>query len=341
MEAGAAAPAPAAIRNKPRALDCPVCPRSEIPGDAAACPSCGADLMPIRRVRELPQWWVNQALELAGRGEVERAVERLAAALALGGDRASIGLLAGKLLWRAGRREEAHRQWAAVLREYPEQAEAASLMEMAGAEHAVARAPHWLFLAVCALSALLIASLVWFAAYRSTHHHSDPEFASLSNRTAQAVDVKPSAGPAKTLAEALRAQPDFEVAEESGHLLVLFREGLFGPGSERIAGDAARRLALLASLLARHGAGASVVVEGLTDSSTPSGSGRWKDNATLALARANAVAACLREHSQGAPLRWMGVAAGESGRSSRLKNADSARSRTAVLYVFIDSQPGT
>lgn len=34
-------------------MDCPVCPNTGIAGDAAKCPNCNVDLMPLRRVQQL------------------------------------------------------------------------------------------------------------------------------------------------------------------------------------------------------------------------------------------------------------------------------------------------
>lgn len=341
METSAAVRAPAVSRHDPRALDCPVCPRTGIPAEAAACPNCGADLMPVRRVRELPELYVNQALELASRGETDRAVEKLIAALELGGGRARIGLLAGKLLWRAGRGDEARRQWRAVLAEDPEQGEAAALLRMAGAGPAVHAAPWWLIPALCAMAVALIALLTWYAVYRGTHHHSDLEFAVVSAKTMQGEPAAAQAARAAALAEALQARPEFEVRRESGRLVVLFRQGLFGPGADRITGDPERRLTLAASLLAQYCRGCWVIVEGATDATAPSGQGRWKDNASLALARAHSAIAHLRQRSTGAGLRWMGVTAGESAPSlASTKFAGPDRSRTVVLHVWADSRPG-
>ncbi len=341
METSAAARAPGVSPHEARALDCPVCSRAGIPPGAAACPNCGADLLPVRRVRELPELYVNQALELAGRGETERAVEKLMAALELGGGRARIGVLAGKLLWRAGRADEARRQWRAVLAEDPGQAEAAALLRMAVTQPAARATPRWLLPALCAMAVAFIALLTWYAVYRGTHHHSDSEFAGLSAKAMQGERAAVQAAQAASLADALQARPEFEVLRESDRLSVLFREGLFRPGSERIAGDAEGRLALAATLLAQHCRGCRVIVEGVTDATAPSGQGRWKDNASLALARARSAVAHLSKDSTGAGLRWMGVTTGESGPSlASAKFADPSRSRTVVLHISVDSRPG-
>lgn len=91
-------------------MQCPICPRSDIPDDAAACPACGADLQPLRRVREMGQVAYNEAVHLARLGAADAALGRAAAALAIDGSLVPARTLLGKLLWQQGNRRAALHQ---------------------------------------------------------------------------------------------------------------------------------------------------------------------------------------------------------------------------------------
>jgi len=109
-------------------MDCPVCPRTEIPDDAQSCPACGANLGPVRRAVELAASFYNDAVRLAKAGAIEAATLRLGAALALDENCLPARRLLGKLLWQQGRGAEAMWQWEQAAAA-PEDQEAKRLLE--------------------------------------------------------------------------------------------------------------------------------------------------------------------------------------------------------------------
>ncbi|HYG57949.1 MAG TPA: hypothetical protein VD902_07780 [Symbiobacteriaceae bacterium] len=92
-------------------MDCPVCPRVDIPDDASVCPSCGVDLTPLLRVKELGAAEYNEALRLAEAGAADAAMGKAAAALALDHSLVPARVLLGKLLWNQGQARAALAQW--------------------------------------------------------------------------------------------------------------------------------------------------------------------------------------------------------------------------------------
>ena len=112
-------------------MKCPVCPQSDIPDGAAECPSCGTDLLPIQRVRELAKGRFNEAVRLVDIGAFDSACARLAAAIVEDNSFVQARTLLGKLLWRLGQADAAVRQWQQATALAPEDEEIRGLLDEA------------------------------------------------------------------------------------------------------------------------------------------------------------------------------------------------------------------
>ena len=95
-------------------IDCPVCPRIEIPLGEETCPGCGVALAPLGRLRELPLGYYNLALERHARGNLQGAVDAAACAQTLDPGLAAASILLGKLLWQSGERHRAIACWSGL-----------------------------------------------------------------------------------------------------------------------------------------------------------------------------------------------------------------------------------
>lgn len=115
----------------PQHIDCPICPRREIPPGVEICPGCGADLSPLVLLAELPLVYCNRALEYHARGDPQGAVASAGCALALEPRCAAAAILLGKLLWHSGRKEQALAHWSEVAEREPDNTEAARLLAAA------------------------------------------------------------------------------------------------------------------------------------------------------------------------------------------------------------------
>lgn len=324
-------------------MNCPVCPRSDLPADALTCPNCGVDVGPARRLHELPERYVNDGLALQARGETRAALESFSAALQLGGDAARICVLAGKLLWREGRTEDALGYWRRALEKQTGHAEAQRLLEMAKPP-AHASLPAWPRLAAVLALALVVVLIAHFV-YRQGHRYDDAQVARLLSEIG-GLRQAPPAAPAgvRDLSDLLQEHELLLIQRGEDRLSVTFREGLFAPGSDAIAPSAAGRMAVVAALLAKHCHGCRVLVQGVTDNLPTSSTARWKDNWTLGLARARSATDYLRRQCAGCDVQWLGITSG-AGESPFPNDAedDRRRNRTVVLHVSFApnrSKPG-
>lgn len=239
-------------------MDCPVCPCVDIPDDAQVCPSCGVDLKPLLRVRELGAAEYNEALRLAGVGATEAAISRAAAALALDDRLVPARVLLGKLLWNLGEAQAAQAQWQQALPLAGDNAELQALMASARQKLARQRRLRMavplgglLVLALLALAAAMpfrafgarldqltaqvegdvieaqakIEGLSQqLAAYRASHSHTDEEFAGLGAQAAQRKQEAEALARELTAYQAAHSHSDAEVALMAEQIAQLRRQ---------------------------------------------------------------------------------------------------------------------
>lgn len=99
-----------------------------MPIGAQACPSCGTELLSLYRINELGARYYNRALELTADGNLDAALENACTAVNLDARSIPARILLGKILWKKKQREEAVRNWNAVLSVSPDNEEAQSLI---------------------------------------------------------------------------------------------------------------------------------------------------------------------------------------------------------------------
>lgn len=146
-------------------MKCPVCPAENIPDDAQACPSCGADLKPMLRARELGAAVFNEALALAEAGATDAALSRSLAALALDDRLLAARKLLGKLLWKTGAARAALEQWRQAQAQAPDDEELKRLIAAGRREVGRAARRRTARRTVAVVAAVLVAaSLVCLAA---------------------------------------------------------------------------------------------------------------------------------------------------------------------------------
>ena len=92
-------------------MKCPVCPIDPVPEGASACPGCGTDVSPLRRLEGLGAALCHEAAQLARDSALDEAITRACGALTADGRNVEARKLLGKLWWRKGRVCEALKQW--------------------------------------------------------------------------------------------------------------------------------------------------------------------------------------------------------------------------------------
>jgi tetratricopeptide (TPR) repeat protein len=92
-------------------MNCPVCPRTDIPSLATACPNCGVNLVPLNRPNELARDRFNEAVRMARSSQTTLAICHANAALSIDERFVPARKLLGKLLWKKDSRREAIEQW--------------------------------------------------------------------------------------------------------------------------------------------------------------------------------------------------------------------------------------
>lgn len=113
-------------------MQCPVCPRRNIPESDDLCPNCGVDLTPLKRVGEVGLAEFNAAVQLARAGTLDAAINHAAAAAAMEPHYLPAHTLLGKLLWKKGYRPEALTHWQEALSRFPDRPELQDLVGEAG-----------------------------------------------------------------------------------------------------------------------------------------------------------------------------------------------------------------
>jgi flagellar motor protein MotB len=313
-------------------LNCPVCPQAELPAGAAVCPNCGVELAPLRRVEQLPERYLNEALALAGRGDSAQAVAKVAAAIELGAPPVRSRLLLGKLLWNLGRVEEARDCWRRVLEADAENAEARRLLENSEATASGAASPSALPLILAGV--FFLAFFILLAAhltYRGTHSLSKDEVASI-RRSTPALRHGTGLG---DLHNALRNHNAVSLVQEGDRLKVQFREGLFRGGSDQLVPEAESRLRALASALESNCRGCRVLIEGVADSTPLPRRSRWGTNSALGLARAGKASAVMRSANPSTQLDWLAITSGQLRPPFPNDTPENrGRNRTVVLLIW-------
>lgn len=166
-------------------MNCPVCPATNIAANCLTCENCGADLAPIRRIRELAAWRYNTALAFASHGDHSAAIRELQAALGADPSAAPVRVLLGKVLWKTGRTGEAIDEWRRVADEHPNDDNAKSLLAQANR----ARARRFQTLAFAATLGAATLALCSFVVGRITGDEHGPVHATPS---AAALEPRPT-----------------------------------------------------------------------------------------------------------------------------------------------------
>lgn len=165
-------------------MDCPVCPRTDLPSEAQTCPNCGTDLAPVLRISELADQCFNEGLTRATKGEYHQALEKLLAGLVFDKMPTRFRLLIGKTLWHMDRPQEAVTQWRQVLDDEPSNLEANELIRFAQKELRKKRLNNLTVklgsygIVVLGLAVMLFITLD----YRRNHLHTNTEVAILQER---------------------------------------------------------------------------------------------------------------------------------------------------------------
>lgn len=94
---------------------CPVDGEAEIEEGESPCHQCGADLSAFWRMRELPDVYYNEGLDLAKKGLLDEAIEKLVAAIALNPKSVESYIVLGKLYAQKGLHDKALVQWEKTL----------------------------------------------------------------------------------------------------------------------------------------------------------------------------------------------------------------------------------
>ena len=256
-------------------MRCPVCPNPDVPADQTACPNCGTDLSPIRRVQELPARWYNEALALLQRGDNAAAIAKLCAAAELDPQSEPVKQLLAKTRVSAEPKRE---------------------------NHGVAIAA-FAILALIAIGALIM------AIRRPAETRVVQSSVAASPRTTSPAPSRPDPEPAKPalndLASRLAQRTDVRVDREGDDLKITFHGGLFPSGSDVMTKAGRVRL----ESIARELTNVRVNVEGFTDSNPPPPH-RWKDNWALAFSRAHAAVEAMR--ATGADVTWTSSSSGDA-----------------------------
>jgi len=324
-------------------IECPVC-LLPVDGTAetTACPNCKSDLGPIRRIRELSERYVNEALALAGRGEYDQALSALMSALQLGGESGRARLLLGKIHYHQGRCEQALVQWRHALAAEPDSEEVKSLIRAAERRLRGRRLRTWA--AAVSLPALLavavVLALLSAASSRRQNQGYAKEVAALRQQVQQltAPPARPASG-LGDLAEDLRKGQALQVTETPDEIRVVFKEGLFASGSDELEAEARDRLRALGEALTRSKRACRVEVEGFTDNVPLRATARWRDSWSLGLARAIAVTDHLRRQPRGPGIRWVTTSSGDQDTPFPNDGPGRARNRTVVLHISPAAAP--
>lgn len=94
-------------------MNCPVCTSPEIEGNV--CKNCETDLTICLRIKELPDYYYNQAIDLIHADKFDEAVEKLMLVLSFAPDYADAYILVGKVYAQQGLYEKAIDYWNRVL----------------------------------------------------------------------------------------------------------------------------------------------------------------------------------------------------------------------------------
>ncbi|MDG4556814.1 MAG: tetratricopeptide repeat protein [Candidatus Contendobacter sp.] len=172
-------------------MNCPVCPATNLAANCLVCENCGADLAPIRRIREFAAWRYNAALAFASHGDYSAAIRELQAALGAEPSAASVRVLLGKVLWKAGRTGEAIDEWRRVADEHPNDDNAKSLLAQANR----ARARRLQTLAFAATLGAATLALCSFVVGRITGDEPSPVSAPPSALSAATLQLQPTTSP--------------------------------------------------------------------------------------------------------------------------------------------------
>jgi nucleoid-associated protein YgaU len=123
-------------------VDCPCGYGKDISEEQSACPICGNDVQPLHRIRALPRILYAESSELVRQGKVEDAVERLAAALSLGGASPAVYHALGDAYYSKGLYEQAKHEYERGLNLSPDDPQLRVAQEAAARAQSHAAAIH-------------------------------------------------------------------------------------------------------------------------------------------------------------------------------------------------------
>lgn len=323
-------------------MNCPVCPRRDVPANALSCPNCGADLTPLRRLDELADRFFNQGLALFEKGEYNQALEKMIVAYEFSREPEQVRVVIGKILWHLGRPREALAQWREVLARNPHHEEAKQLIEVtAGAFSAVSKT--WMSFVLYGIVLIAFLSLaILHTSYRRNHSYSNTEFetAGKSLNKLKGAPQPPGRVPdvLSKLAEELRTRRELRVDQQSNGIRVIFNEGLFQPGSDQLTVQARSQLSSVVGLVGQQDGPCRIVVEGMADSSSPAAGGRWSDNWMLGFSRARSAMEFMRQLPGASKIAWYTTSSGHTHAPFPNDTEENRRkNRTVVLEVALDT----
>jgi len=302
-------------------IDCPVCPRKNIPPENSSCPQCGVDLAPLRRVRQLGGSFYQDAKHHLDQGDRDAAVRSLDLAVSLHGVAASIpaALLLAKLMIDSGKS-----RWAAALLEKvivadPDNEEARELLAAEAPltrEKPGSRSALRIALAVVAILAVVAAFFIGELSYKTF----SAEYKALSDQAGESASLQAQVQNLVSEADSMRNQlAGFELAEMNARRCVelldeIYRQagslqntlaqrspdavilvpidGLFKPGGKKINSESTEILNRIASFVNKNGNAIILEIEGHADSVPSIWDPRY-GNWILGLERASVVATYL------------------------------------------------
>lgn len=319
-----------------KTFKCPVCSvKIDLSSDEMLCSNCKADLTPIRRLHELGDRYCNQALALVDKGAYDQALEKLMSALQYHDDPGTVRILAGKILHKKGRHEEAFAQWQqAADQGKPEAQELAQAARQQARKRRIKRiAVH--SGAYCVLLTALVFSVHYATGLRAKSERYAGQVNVLQGRIGKVhSSFAAQEGELGDLARSLQEVQGLKVMQGSGRITIIFREGIFNDASDRPNGRSATRLKLIAQAVRRCGKPCRVEIEGFTNNVPLRSASRWQDSWTLGLARARAAADCMGCRTSDSRIKWLVASAGES--SFPFPNdspANRAKNRTVVIHI--------
>jgi flagellar motor protein MotB len=290
-----------------------VCSSHDAGPDPSICANCAADLSPLNRIGQLDERFLAEGLRQASQGRLRTAARHFEGALAIRRTNGPAAIALGKARWLLGERDAAIAAWSEIESTQPEFQDAQELLRETPVKARRSRRRSTLLWRLA--GAVVLLALTGMAASRWMERTESFSVVTpiSDNRVtpiaaAQATDLQSAR--LNRLADQLAALDGVAVERRERSITVSFLNGLFARGGTKIGAPAYRILEALAADLGRSTHDMRIIVEGLTDTVPLRPGGRWRDNWTLALARAQTVADQLRRDTR-SRTQWLLTADGE------------------------------